>query len=318
MRSLEMNKNLCMAFCVIALLACACSGDKVSGTSVEPNTMAQASSSSSADAFSSSLFDVSLSSANTDWSSSSVAPVLCKSSDMGGCVHASGDLWTGGSYDVVVDVVHYMDKEVNALIPHMEYGNWFAAFDDGDGGLSKIVWPVELGNSYSDDVWNPVIVECSGFCGTAVLEKGSLDYDPFVYVGFTMVTDYSDENDPKLVPVDVSNWGGICVAYMSDVALTLELGLGDSLDALLGWGLPSVSLPKTEVTMQKCFHWDDFELPSWVKLANTVDQNWLEESGWLKNAGAMAAARLVMVKFKIQAKPGSYKFNVVAVGTNRQ
>ena len=105
--------------------------------------------------------------------------------------------------------------------------------------------------------------------------------------------------------------------YQSDVSLSLELGLEDSVSALMGYALPSVSLSKTSLASSKCFEWSEFKLPSWVKsIGKFVDLDRLEELGWLENAGEMAAKQLVAVRFKIQAQPGEYDFNIMAIGTN--
>ena len=174
--------------------------------------------------------------------------------------------------------------------------------DSEDGGKSSIVWPVD----FSDGVDSMAAVKeyCQGICGTAVLDKGSMTYNPFVSVGFTLARDSS--GNP--VPVDVSDWGGICISYMSEVSPSIELDLGDSVNTkVLNYAVPAVTLSKaTASAVRKCFPWSSFNLPSWLKG---------DAQGWKEDTGVKAAKQLVGVRFKIQAmsKDGGYGFNIKAI-----
>ena len=69
------------------------------------------------------------------------------------------------------------------------YGYWYDYNDnketaDNGPGSSKIVWPVDKGNGYSDEAMDPIIDACGGVCGTATL-GGPYKY-PFVGVGFNL------------------------------------------------------------------------------------------------------------------------------------
>ncbi|SHK83945.1 T9SS type A sorting domain-containing protein [Fibrobacter sp. UWB12] len=178
------------------------------------------------------------------------------------------------------------------------YGYWFSYGDDGDGGESKVIWPVELGNEYSATAMDPVVEHCGGICGTAALAKGSLTYNPFVGIGFNVVGEGAS-GDP--VPGDASAWGGLCITYTSAAAPSLELGLGD-VDATIGYANPAASLAKAaSAAATKSIPWSGFTQPSWYK-------------GTTKMSGTDAAAQLVAVKFKIQAAAGNYDFNICAIG----
>ena len=177
-------------------------------------------------------------------------------------------------------------------------GYWFSYGDDVDGGASKIVWPVELGNEYSDDAIDPVIDYCGGLCGTAILSKGTLTYSPYVGVGFGLAGEskYGD-----LEPADAAGMGGVCISYISDVAPALEMSLGEEMDAAIGYALPAAFLPKSTVGTTKFLKWSDFKQPSWYK-------------GTTKITGEQASRMLASLKFKMQAAPGSYNFNIQAIG----
>jgi hypothetical protein len=179
-------------------------------------------------------------------------------------------------------------------------GYWFSYGDDGDGGASRVEWKVAPGNDYSADALDPVIEACGGVCGTAILDKGKLTYQPFVGIGFNVVGEAVGGGDPE--PGDATAWGGVCITYTSAAAPTLELGLG-SFDAEIGYANPAAALTKSTVGTSKVLAWTDFKQPSWYK-------------GTTKVSGAEAAAKLVALKFKLQAAAGSYDFNICAVGPN--
>ena len=179
-------------------------------------------------------------------------------------------------------------------------GYWFDYGDGNDGGKSAVTWPVPKGNEYSAESMAPIIEHCGGICGTAVLDKGTLTYNPFVGIGFNVVGETSTTDNTPAAG-DASAWGGLCITYKSEAAPSLELGLGDEVDATIGYANPAASLPKSTVGTSKVLTWADFKQPSWYK-------------GDTKMAGDAAAAQLVAVKFKLQATAGSYEFNIKAVG----
>ncbi len=174
---------------------------------------------------------------------------------------------------------------------------------DGIGsGKSSIVW--QGGESENGEVPDATLKACGGVCGTAVLDKGTLTFQPFVSIGFTFARDGAGSP----VPVDVSNWGGICLSYTSEVPPSLELDLGDSVNKVLDYALPSAVLMKSSVAANiKCIPWSAFEIPSWFKG---------DDHGWKEDTGAKAAKQLVGVKFKLQANPkdaGGYVFNIRSI-----
>ena len=179
-------------------------------------------------------------------------------------------------------------------------GYWFSYGDDGDGGASSVTWPVPLGNEYSPDAMDPVIAECGGICGTAVLAKGTLTYNPFVGIGFNVVGETSAD-DKTPAAGNASAWGGLCITYTVDVAASLELGLGDAADASIGYDNPFVALPKSASPNQVCTAWSGFKQAGWGKGKVTSDE---------------ASASLASVKFKIQAADGTFgSFNIISISS---
>ena len=180
-------------------------------------------------------------------------------------------------------------------------GYWFAYDDSNDKGASKVVWadgvsaaPLD-GGDLSD-----VIVWCSGVCGTASLDKGSLTYNPFIGIGFNVLGEQEGGGDPEAG--DASAWGGICISYASEAAPELELGLG-SVDADIQYANPAAKLKKATAGNIADLTWEDFKQPTWYK-------------GDVKMPGPDAAKQLVAVKFKIQATPADYKFRICGIGPN--
>ena len=109
-------------------------------------------------------------------------------------------------------------------------------------GKSRIIWPELLGHEYNPESLLPVIEHCGGVCGTAILDEGDLYYQPFVGIGFNLA---GENNDGNIATADAAGMGGICITYSSDAAPTLEMSLGDHLDATLEYALPAVALPKS-------------------------------------------------------------------------
>lgn len=186
-------------------------------------------------------------------------------------------------------------------------GHWYwdAHSDAKKGGVAYISWPAKLTDGA--DSLSSVIDSCQGLCGTAVLKKGSMSNNPYAGVGFVIARDKKGEP----VPVDVSNWDGVCITYTSEANPSIVLDLGDSLENELGDELPSISLKKSkdgsEIT--KCVSWEEFEFSSKSKK--------LPES-WQDAVGEKAASQLVGLKFRIQANSGEYKFNVRHVETKEK
>ena len=199
--------------------------------------------------------------------------------------------WIGSSTPTPYYVNTGLDNGTNTA------GYWFVKDDEGDGGKSKVVWPVATGD---EAPLSPIIDFCKGVCGTAKLNKGTLTYNPFVTVGFNVAG--KNENG-ELVSGKASEWGGICITYRSDAAPSLELSMGDADDATIGYALPTKKLDKSinGKSYRTCIPWSDFVQPSWGK----------EDT---KISGTDAAAKLVSINFKMQGSSGQYKFNICAIG----
>ena len=226
-----MLKNLFKFQIFLSLLSLfACSDDKTSGVTVEDNALADVESSSS-ESFSS----------NSESSSSEhVDDVVV--------VVNKGDLWNGSAGEYKVNT-----KNENT-------GYWFSWGDDASGGTSQILYPIPMGNEYSESSLDPVIDYCEGLCGNVVFGNTS---NPEAGLGFSVANE--DES------VDISPWGGICVTYISDsdlhIYLESELGDKSDLSSMPQVRFAGLTRSDSSVTINildsmssitKCAKWSDF------------------------------------------------------------
>ena len=134
-------------------------------------------------------------------------------------------------------------------------GYWYWYNDIVDGGNSRIDWPVE--EAEEGDMLKPVIEACQGLCGTFTLDQGSLDYKPFVVLGFNIAgteTLYGG----SATPADISAWEGLCVAYSSTTDIELYLSYGDNIDAAMGYDFPYVTFSASTEETVNCARWKQF------------------------------------------------------------
>ena len=287
--------KLCLVGACACALLLACSDDD-SWTPANPNrekSSLQEESSSSLKKSSSSSSEV------EDEKSSSSSKVMNSSSSFDTsptCLGGGNFHWAGAAAEYWVNTGFDNGTETS--------GYWYTFGDYVDGGRSTITWPLPLGNDYSEEALDPVIDECGGVCGTFKLDAGTMDYDPFVGIAFNVAGTMSATGNP-LVDADVANvcgWGGLCIAYTADVDAVLELSMGRARDsALVGFDLPYVKLPKTEIDDRSCFQWSQFRQGGW---------------GPRKITGDEIATTLAAIRFKIQGKDGTTgEFNVKTIGT---
>jgi hypothetical protein len=134
-----------------------------------------------------------------------------------------------------------------------------------------------------------------------LVHRGKSPYSPYVNIGFNVAG--FDSNGVAL-STDISDWNGLCIAYSIATPFDVVLDLGDSLNKKLEYALPAVSLPKSHFGVVECVSWDDFDMPDWAR-----DNEY-------KITGEEAAKHVVRIVFRIRNQPGSYDFNIYAVGTN--
>jgi len=178
-------------------------------------------------------------------------------------------------------------------------GYWFEFNDSLDNGQSKIIWPVDKGMEGNENSFQPVIDWCHGICGHIILSRADTTYDPFVGVGFNVVGETS-ATDSTPAAGNATAWGGICIRYSSTLPATLELSLGEDIDKALNYDTPVVELPEYKDSTTKGYPWDSYD-------GTTKRFPWesFAQAGFGKSdkiTGPEAAAKLVAIKFKVQAK----------------
>ena len=177
-------------------------------------------------------------------------------------------------------------------------GYWYFYADDADGGGSVVQWAADPDEEYGG--LEPVLEACGdGICGTYTLDKGTLDYDPFIGIGFNVG---GADAAGKAIPVDASSMKGVCMTLSVTHAATLELGLGDANDAKIGYANPAFDMGKSATGKSVDVPWAKFAQPSWAKADQSIS---IDE----------AVASLASIKVKVQAKTGSTgEFNIMQVG----
>lgn len=201
----------------------------------------------------------------------------------------SGDLWCKDSYGLRL-ATYFKDGKNKS-------GYWYDYSDKDVGGKSKIIWPVERG---SDELDKKFVQYCQGICGTVEIHSG-YEY-PFAGVGFNIAESAKGSDTP--VSVDVSDWGGICVTYLSENEIKLQQSLGSNLDsALLDFDVPVKKLSKTSSPKEVCLAWTDFKQEGW--------------GGKEKMTGLEVARKLVSLNFKLEGRDGTLAdFNIIRLRKN--
>ena len=173
-------------------------------------------------------------------------------------------------------------------------GYWYTYNDNEDGGKSTIAWAAEP-DEYGG--LEPVLEKCgTGLCGTYKLDKGTLDYDPYVAVAFDLA---GKDADGRTIPVDASGMGGIAITLSMTHAAILELSMGDEEDAKVDYALPAYDLGKASTGKSVYIPWSKFAQPSWGKVKISTEE---------------AVKKLASVRIKIQAKSGSNgEFNIMKI-----
>ena len=175
-------------------------------------------------------------------------------------------------------------------------GYWYWYNDRADGGNSRIEWPIEV--EYEGDMLKPVIEACQGICGKFTLDQGDSEEEPFVEFGFNLAgteTLYGG----SATTVDITAWGGLCVAYSSTTDIELYLSYGDNIDAAMGYDFPYVTFSASTEETVNCARWKQFS------------------RGWgMDPHMEELVKKAASVQFRIQGKSGTTgEFNIMSVSS---
>lgn len=216
-------------------------------------------------------------------------------------------IWNGEVPDYRVDTKY--DNGTNTS------GYWNYYTDSDDGGMSKINWPIEPEQS-GEYRFNAVIDSCKGFCGSVTLAGKRLEGEDVAdgdkkagYVGMIFnvaginpeyLNGHAPENSRSFV--DVTEWDGLCVEYMSAISLAVRLDPGDSLTSLIESAsgnddIPYISLGNSDSLVTRCVEWENF-------------YQW---EGEYEMSGDQAAEHLAAIELKLAGKYNEPEFKIKAL-----
>lgn len=190
--------------------------------------------------------------------------------------------WHGPDKMYRVDTQHDDGSETS--------GYWYDYADAYDGGNSFIKWPV-VGWLEDEDGYTALIGYCGGICGSYTLDPGTLDYSAYVGIGFNIA-------GQDRTPTNVSDWGGICITYVSDIGLYI-LEKTDLTE--YEYYYPEVYLPKASSPVTKMIPWSSFEQPSYAVGTAVTGQG--------------AAKSLQSIGIEIRGRYESGNFNIISIGS---
>ena len=149
-------------------------------------------------------------------------------------------LWKGGLGDTHVKT-GYNDRD--------EYAGMLVPFDESPANsYAHIEYPAYPSMEFGPYMYESVIWECSGFCGTMDFY---LDGSEYAVGGITFNIAGSTDND--YVFEDVQDWGGVCVTYFSEKDAYLNFVVKD----VPYENSPKVALPKSNELVERCFTWNE-------------------------------------------------------------
>ena len=131
-------------------------------------------------------------------------------------------------------------------------GYWYEYSDANDGGSSKFIWPADVKEN-SFGFFSPLIETYYGIKGTVTMGEG-YDY-PYIAVGF-------DIWSGKKEGVDITKWGGICIAYESTIGFSIELAVEDEKN-VAGYDNYKVIVAKSPSKTMGNFPWSKFSQGGW-------------------------------------------------------
>ena len=138
-----------------------------------------------------------------------------------------------------------------------------------EGAYSKIEFPAYREMEYEPYMYEPIIVECKGFCGTMEFTLENADYAASA-VAFNIAEDTLTSCEGNTCYgeakfADIKDWGGICITYYSEKDAYLNVVVKN----VTYENSPKASLPASGGLIEKCVAWDDFQ-PSVPNLGTAV------------------------------------------------
>ena len=127
-----------------------------------------------------------------------------------------------------------------------------------EGAYSKIEFPADMVTIYEPYMYETIIYECKGFCGTMEFTLENADYAASA-VAFNIAEDTLTSCEGNTCYgeakfADIKDWGGICITYYTEKDAYLNVVVKD----VPYENSPKASLPASGALVEKCFTWNDF------------------------------------------------------------
>lgn len=205
---------------------------------------------------SSSLVETESSSSSEDVSSSSVksSSSVSPTSSSGKTVNRTF-LWDG-----TIDT----EGRVETGSPDETAGYWYDFSDRDVGGSSKFIFPSDVEEREDGNFYGPLVEYYMGIRASVSFgDDYDPPYQPYAGLGFNV---WSEDQEG----VDVSAWGGICIAYKSTIAFSIELGIEDEA-TVTAYIKYRVSVPEATTISVIDFPWSKFKTGVWGPNASIED-----------------------------------------------
>ena len=192
-------------------------------------------------------------------------------------------LWDGTT-DTEGKVVTGSDEETS--------GYWYDYNDANDGGASAFTFPADVEANAYDNFYGPLVEAYGGIKATITLGAG-YDY-PYAGIGFNIWSEGQEG-------VDITAWGGICLAYQSTLGFGIELGVEDEA-TVTKYNNYKATVAKAATITASDFAWSKFK--QGANWGTIVDQ-------------ATVLAKTAAIKLKFEGTAGtSGDFLIQKVGSN--
>ena len=170
-------------------------------------------------------------------------------------------------------------------------GYWYDYNDANDGGASAFTFPADVEANAYDNFYGPLVEAYGGIKATVTLGAG-YEY-PYAGIGFNIWSEGQEG-------VDITAWGGICLAYQSTIGFGIELGVEDEA-TVTEYNNYKATVAKAAAVTASDFAWSKFKQgANWGK---TVDQ-------------ATVLAKTAAIKLKFEGTAGtSGDFLIQKVGS---
>ena len=162
------------------------------------------------------------------------------------------------------------------------HGEWCRLWTDyqGEGnGNSTFIYPSDVEINFWGSFYAPLIENYAGIKGTVVFGDG-YDY-PYAYLAFDLVDDSGGV-------MDISDWGGLCLVYQSEVGFSLQL-VPENEDKVTGYNDYKATVSKSATLITVDIPWGKFK----------------QESGWGNEADkSMVLSKTAIIRVLFQGTAG--------------